>query len=304
MNHAEASPTIATSAGGEQRVSQLEGDRACIRCGFNLSGQSVIREDKYGLLIVRCPECGTAASMQEYPLLGRWAGKLMFALVGAWLIVLCVMFTLNVVLVSVTTYETGQAMLSPLARHIEDVYRKGQESLAGPANPTNYYAYNGNGFAKEWWDQQDRAAFFREAGGWSGAVAWVDAIPLAFLSPLLFGFGAGWSVALAGARRWRAWLVPGLVLSVSLAILIMTHLTNFGADNTNWSWRGGTIAAEIFLGPRVQSLCLAICALFTALGVWLGRGLARWIVVVMLPPRMRVPMAFLWRADGKAMPRP
>ena len=49
----------------------IQGDRVCIACGFNLCGQRIVREPRYNLLIARCPECGQAATLQEYPLLGR-----------------------------------------------------------------------------------------------------------------------------------------------------------------------------------------------------------------------------------------
>ena len=72
--HDPATPASAAPApsaghrgpGPETRVDVLSGDRCCARCGFNLYGQTIIREPHYGLLMVRCPECGTAAAMQEY----------------------------------------------------------------------------------------------------------------------------------------------------------------------------------------------------------------------------------------------
>ncbi|HED53526.1 MAG TPA: hypothetical protein ENJ00_04925, partial [Phycisphaerales bacterium] len=45
------------------------GDRLCVACAYNLRGQPVYRESEYGLYLVRCPECGTPAAIQEYPML-------------------------------------------------------------------------------------------------------------------------------------------------------------------------------------------------------------------------------------------
>ena len=59
----------------EERVSVTYGDRLCTHCHYNLIGQPVLREPYYSMLIVRCPECGTVAAMQEYPQLGRWANR-------------------------------------------------------------------------------------------------------------------------------------------------------------------------------------------------------------------------------------
>ena len=69
-------PQAASSSGTERRtVSILVGDRLCTKCGYNLTGQPVLREPHYEMLIVRCPECGAVAALQEYPVLGRWAGR-------------------------------------------------------------------------------------------------------------------------------------------------------------------------------------------------------------------------------------
>lgn len=46
-------------------------------------------------------------------------------------------------------------------------------------------------------------------------------------------------------------------------------------------------------------------ALFPLLvaGVYLGRPMARMVVLIILPPKQRVFFAFLWDADGKALPK-
>ncbi len=72
----------------EQRISIVTGDRLCTTCGYNMIGQTVLREPHYQLLIVRCPECGTAAGIQEYPLLGRWANRWGVILAALWFIIL------------------------------------------------------------------------------------------------------------------------------------------------------------------------------------------------------------------------
>ena len=80
----KAPPPGGTGHPAEQRISTLVGDRLCIKCGYNLTGQHVLREPHYEMLIVRCPECATVASMQEYPLLGRWAGRWAALAAGLW----------------------------------------------------------------------------------------------------------------------------------------------------------------------------------------------------------------------------
>ena len=78
--------------GTEERLSVLVGDRLCTRCGYNLAGQPVLREPHYKLLIVRCPECADVASLQEYPLLGRWVGRWAAIIAAVWILVVIGMF--------------------------------------------------------------------------------------------------------------------------------------------------------------------------------------------------------------------
>ncbi len=88
-SHSKASPTT-----GPQSLDQpvVIGDRVCINCGFNLFNQRVFREEHYQMMVVRCPECGTVASLQEYPILGKWAARWgrLAAAIWALLMMACV----------------------------------------------------------------------------------------------------------------------------------------------------------------------------------------------------------------------
>ena len=72
----------------EQHVSVIVGDRLCVHCGYNLTGQNIYREPHYDLLIARCPECGSVASVLEYPVLGRWANRWAAVIAALWVVVL------------------------------------------------------------------------------------------------------------------------------------------------------------------------------------------------------------------------
>lgn len=121
-------PPVLSSADDprDRRVSLLVGDRFCINCGFNLVGQSVVREPHYDMLMVRCPECGTAAAMQEYPMLGRWAGRWARVLAAALLLFLT-LFTFGTSLacwgVSVPAVLT---MVEPMAQKLGEAHVKWQ----------------------------------------------------------------------------------------------------------------------------------------------------------------------------------
>lgn len=120
------SPTPPTQPPSPQRVSVLIGDRFCATCGFNLVGQTVVREPHYHMLMVRCPECGTAAAMQEYPMLGRWANR--------WARVLAVLLVLVLTAFTIgasfacwgVSMPPVYAMVQPLADRLGEEHVKWQ----------------------------------------------------------------------------------------------------------------------------------------------------------------------------------
>ena len=73
---------------GARTVSIVLGDRHCAGCGFSLVGQPIVREARYGLLIARCPECGRAAPVEDYPVLGRWANRWAALAAGLYVVAL------------------------------------------------------------------------------------------------------------------------------------------------------------------------------------------------------------------------
>ncbi|MDB5300946.1 MAG: hypothetical protein JWO87_2609, partial [Phycisphaerales bacterium] len=43
-------------------ISNIHTDTFCESCGYNLHTQAVVRDERLGLLICRCPECGRWAA--------------------------------------------------------------------------------------------------------------------------------------------------------------------------------------------------------------------------------------------------
>lgn len=120
----------------DRRVSLLVGDRFCIACGFNLVGQSVVREPHYNMLMVRCPECGTAAAMQEYPLLGRWASRWARVLAVAMMLLMTVLtFGASLACWGVSIPPV-LAMVEPLAEKLGEsqIKWKRAQAIAAPQN--------------------------------------------------------------------------------------------------------------------------------------------------------------------------
>ena len=81
--------TTRRQAPRQKRVVQkiVTGDRICVHCGYNLFGQEIFREEHYSMLVVRCPECATIASVQDNPLVSRWASRWGAVLAALWFVV-------------------------------------------------------------------------------------------------------------------------------------------------------------------------------------------------------------------------
>jgi hypothetical protein len=61
-------------------------------------------------------------------------------------------------------------------------------------------------------------------------------------------------------------------------------------------------AAEHVVGPPVTIASLAWGFMWLSLGLMIGRPVARGLVTLMLPPRMRGSLAGLWLTDGLTPP--
>lgn len=294
---------------GEPRVGVVAGDRLCARCAFNLVGQTIVREPRYGLLIARCPECGTPAPIQEYPLLGRWANRLSFVLGGAWLLMLFAFLGINVLTVTGFTIGVTQDLTAKYAFSISHTYAAYADANLPPSpaatyTATTFFPWGGTSqFDADWWRAQDHAAMFAEAGGWSGGVDWGALRQLLF--PILFAapFGMIWAVALPHAKGIRRAIPLALVMVIAVLSLVV-HDWQSSTPNWRWTYMGAQEAAYEQLGTLLHLITLSAWVVVFTLGTIFGRAVARRVIVLFLPPRLRGPWSFLWLADGLALPRP
>ena len=291
-----ASPPIGVPSvgarGDEPRISELVGDRLCAKCCFNLAGQTIVRERHYGLLMVRCPECGTPAALQEYPLLGRWANRLGYVLGGAWML-----FMLALVLVCGLSVWGMSEMLTdqmsrPYAAHLQKVWAE-HAAASGPPNP---YSYANTRADEQWWETMDKKQLFTDAGGWKGAIGW-NGLWLGVNVLLLVGsLGAVLAVATPHVR-WRGRLaLIAIVGGLGGLFWWMAESGSGYGYNSGWNaWKD----LWWVLGP----VCVGIGMACLTIGLWAGRPLARGMAMLLLPARLRGPLAYLWQADGREMPK-
>jgi len=293
MDEQAAAAGIAPAAATEERVSTLLADRPCSKCLFNLVGQSIVRERRYGLLIVRCPECGTVASLQEYPLLGRWANRWAALSAAAWLLAaVAVTIGLAGVILGFTV-GTMETTSMPLQRVIASAFEEHQKAQGVPVNQVSGW-WN---IDQSWWDVQDRRALIEAAGGLSKAIEWRGFVIWVIAFVVMFPLAAVWAVGAAHRRGWE------LALTY-LPMLLIAAMFFSGAYLPGSRWRGASELAAQTLWPVTLPICLVLAVLPLAVGAAFGRPFARLLVRLWLPPRLRVPLSFLWICDGKPPPKP
>ena len=287
----KAALTHADGSIAEQRVSNLVGDRLCISCGYNLVGQPVLREPHYQMLIVRCPECATVASVQEYPLLGRWANRWAAMLAALWLLVMLALWIGSGAAIFGLSYGASDVAAQKYRYFLGNEFQEWIQNHQ-PATTQGRFSWTTNDY-QAWTASQDFQALFQRAGGWTGAVDWTALWVWAALLIAGFVIGCIWSVALFGRRR-PALLIWGIVImAVALAFSTISFAEWYLRDRM-WGWH----AAERAICPTVMVLSLGIGAAALATGLMCGRSCVRGLVRALLPPRLRSSLAFLWITDS------
>ena len=327
---------------------EIRADRACIGCGFNLYGQSVTKEEHYGLAVCRCPECGTVAALQSYPVMGHWVNRFRALIAAVWIVVLVGFFIGNSMAwmgMSIGASNIAGQKMSEIIGEAHFVWKEEKDAqaqaalaaqqaanstpVAGtPATPapvvpglpagTTIVTSNGvtsiNGvvvgqaaqttptqFRWTWLDSEWMENHLKDTIAARGGL--FKNIDTEFLIMLIPGtivsllFGMFWSIALLGGSRKKAALVPVVAGIVGLAVHIGVSIPDMGTTFAS------SLSQDLY-GPVVGPMYIGALVLISMVGIFLGRMIARWVVVMALPPRNRVPLSLLWTCDGKALPKP
>jgi hypothetical protein len=302
-------PTHTTVPTRPETPKLVTGDRCCTRCGYNLIGQQVFREEHYSMLIVRCPECGTVASVQEYPLLGGWAVRWGVVLAVLWCLLLVSLWPGTAGIMCGMSLAIGDEAASSYTMHLEELYAASRPQAAGTAAPAQTRIVQipggtriqfgpsvGGDFAK-WWAQQDRPALLAAAGGWRNAINGDAFLLLVPACLLLFAAGWLWSVFLIQLKR--RWLIVCAAAIVALAcVMLAVGMSELHLQPAGWA---RTAARQQLALPAV-AIGIAFCTAALGLGMRYGRPLTRLIVRVFLPPRLRSSLTLLWTTEGLKPP--
>lgn len=277
----------------EERVSIITGHRLCATCRYNLTGQPVLREPHYGLLVVRCPECGTVAGAQEYPLLGRWVARWGLVVAITWYAVMIVLaLGLAAATSGMTVAIAGEAVDSyaRTLRSEHDAFRLARNPDADPTKLWQLETF------EEFWAEADPARIFADAGGWRGVIEWDEMAALIIPIGLAGVIGVFFAIALLHRGRRTLLVVATVVALLIGAGLALAWSQLRGDDSGPW-----TVASRDVTLPAVACAFGLVWLSFTA-ALLLGRPIARAAVRGLLPPRLRRPLAVLWEADGRTPP--
>ncbi|MHC4990462.1 MAG: hypothetical protein ACYTGC_05725 [Planctomycetota bacterium] len=297
MSTTEAPLSSASPVETDAPVTILQCDRICSGCGFNLVGREVVREPRYELLVVRCPQCQTVMPVEEHPALGEWADRWRTLAAALWLLLLAAVAIGGVCLVGGLTIGMTIEMSDGYERAVRNEFagwREGKER-----------------FAKLGTDELQREAFglFWADRGSTLQPSTIGSLlrrvnlaegPL-ILIPSLFATIAGlfWSVALLQWRRRGLALIAAVAVMAVIALiwLIRLLLTSFppsSEEHVAWTF--------VYLPMLMMNILIVALVFITALV--LGRSIARGLVLGFLPPRFRGALAILWTAEGLPAPPP
>lgn len=298
-------PTEAMAAETEQPISVVVGERYCIECGYNLIGQPIWRDAQYRMFIVRCPECATVASVQEYPLLGRWAKRWAMVLAGLWLLALLgalaasggVLYGAAAAVAYSGSGEYAQYLQGHQATWMSAQDPDQLQSAGRYFGPSSVY----QSIEQQWWSSVDPDELLRQAGGWRGAFDFNALRQFVWIAPTVFAIGIFWAVALLHLRKWLLAIVGSAPVGLA-GIFLLLHIVNTDPEANIW-WFSVYDAASYQLAPTTMLMMLIILFLLMQVGLTFGRPFTRLLARALLPPRLRGGLAFLWIADGRALPR-
>jgi hypothetical protein len=274
----------------------LKGDRCCAGCGFNLYGQTIVREPHYRMLMVRCPECGTAAAMQEYPTLSRITWRIRMALSAAFLAWMLGFMAITGAVVYAFAEGTMQSVLIPYTDAANSAWN--QWSAANQPQTQRTGWWNANQGMEQWWAALPPGKLFADFGGWA-RLNWWGLLTWVFAALVLIPFGVVWSVALARLRGLR--LI--LVLMLPLVFTALVAIEEFVNASNQWFY-GVQYLVQKQVGWVPLAMTMAFAAACLIVGALAGRPIARTFLRFVLPARLLAAFSFLWIVDGKEMPRP
>ena len=254
-----------------QRHLELHTDFFCYQCGYNLHGQIVTRDERLDILVCRCPECG-----RFHPAaLGVTATRPWLARLGVGLIVTWVLFVLAVF--GVAGFFQGLFSYA----HLEiNTTRNYPQNTGGTFAPAPVYSGRLPRVIRT--PNQQNAYYYEEQQN-----VWKIFCAITF----------GISVVLGGFSAIAMWHLRKNYLYFTLGWPILAALVTYGlwwaSENieliVTWSITRLFFYALLNIGGMV-------------VGLKIGRPVARFLLRVLVSPKLRQHVHFMWTCDGLQPP--
>ncbi len=247
-------------------VACIDLDRFCGNCGYNLRTLPVCRDERTGIPVVRCTECGRFQSANDASTALRpWLDRLTLFVLGIWVLLLVAVFANLCLAEGAVSY----ANLDELTRHTgSNIQRIG--------NTTIRYSVDTSA-TLEVYTEFPEYEFF---------------IAAIVLGSFMIAFTCGMFAVIA-MPHWPRAAYAGVMLAMPvIAGVVVAVMWKYEAPHL-LLWGMPYIAAHAG-AQLVGGLA----------GITFGRPLGRLAVRIFLPPSVRPRLAFLWLADGKPSPRP
>lgn len=251
---------------GSKPVACIELDRFCEECSYNLRTLPVYRDARTDIAVVQCTECGRYQSANDTATALRpWLGRVTSVLLVGWMLVIAAAFIWLGMAQGAISYAT-----------LDELTVYGGSTVRRVGNQTIRTYSSGRGPLEVQTDIPYYEWFVGSVMGVSCLIAMVSGLIAVVVFP-------HW--------RWFASLALVFGLSIGAAAIITLSWRFEAPELLGWSapYIGGHLCAQLFGG---------------AVGVTIGRPMARLIVRVIFPPSIRPRLAYLWHADGKALPTP
>jgi hypothetical protein len=272
-----------------EKHARIEADLFCDSCAYNLYSQRVERDERLGILVVRCPECGrfqpagVASNAQRV-----WLSRFSSILIALW----CLFLLIFIGLVGLALGGLQVGMVEGMTRG----------DWVSQDSVNMYRQWDAQSQQMVWYSAETQKPIDGPAPTWKrilrpASELWRErfeiAIALFFmhLPPLIFG----------GLLVTFLWHVPrrlyGLGLLVPLLAAVVVGMIYYVEEAQRGDRPGD-------MGPLYYVLAgaMAVQMLLMVIGFWAGRPVARFFATLFVPPRPRQAIGFLWTIDGKQLP--
>ena len=249
-------------------IGHIQTDMFC-ECGYNLHTQAVLRDERLGILICRCPECGRFAPAGHATAARQiWLNRLGIGLIVIWAFFLLWLFGMCALFLGMSAY--GNLMNQVQWIGLPPTIPSPTTSPVFVATPY-HYEIKVPSSPDEATEQRNTVIMMAALAGGLGLLT-----------------GIFFSVLLWHAKSWRRLLAfaPPLV-GVGFSIL------GWQNDHMTLSIRDWGLHHLLYY---MVWECAAV-----GVGLLIGRPIARAALRILLPPKLLQHLAFLWTTDGKQL---